>query len=76
MEKGPEAQLMMLNGTTEGQDLGRQSGNWGEGKPGQAIFRKSQLPNAAVERRGTLLTESHQTKYVHSITCCHGIDFR
>lgn len=58
MEKGPHAQLMMLNGTTEAQDLGRQSGNWDGGKPGQTIFRKSQLPNVAVGRCRTFLMET------------------
>lgn len=49
---------MMLNGTTEAQDLGRQSVNWDRGKPGQAIFMKSQLPNAAVGRCRTFLMET------------------
>lgn len=56
--EGLQSQLMMLNGTTEAQDLGRQSGNWDEGKPGQTIFRKSQLPNAAVGRCRTFLMET------------------
>lgn len=58
VENGPQAQLMMLNGTTEAQDLGRQSGNRDGGKPGQAIFRKSQLLNAAMGRCRTFLMET------------------
>lgn len=58
VEEGLQSQLMMLNGTTEAQNLGRQSGNWDGDKPGQTIFRKSQLPNAAVGRRRTFLMET------------------
>lgn len=47
----------MLNGTTEAQDLGRQFGNGGEDKPGQVIFMKSPLPNAAVGRCRTFLIQ-------------------
>lgn len=42
---------------TEARDLGRQSGNKDEDKPGQAIFRKSQLPSAAVGGCRTFLIE-------------------
>lgn len=72
LEKGPKAQFMMLNGVPVAQDLKRQSGNHGT----QTWPGHMQEGPIACSYSGEMQDisdgDSHQTKNVHSITCCCG----
>lgn len=72
LEKGPQAQLMMPNGSPVAQDLGRQSGNQGI----QTLPGHMQEGSITCSCRGVTQDisdrDSHRTKSVHNITCCCG----